>query len=157
MIEFFLACVPPTATHHMKRIVRIGKFTRLADKPELVAAKEMVDNLLLQHQPAEPMSGALRLTLELTWPWLCAHPQRVRALGRIPKVTKPDCSNLIKMIEDRLVALRFLVDDNLVAGTVVDKFWGDRPGVGIRIEPYIARPSSFFAGAVAPRSDVALF
>lgn len=140
MIEFFLACVPPTATHHTKRIVRIGKFSRLADKPELVAAKEMVDNLLLPHQPTAPMAGPLRLSLEFEWPWLTTHSQRTRALGRLPKTTKPDCSNLTKMIEDRLVALRFMGEDQLVAGTVVDKFWGDQPGISVRIDAYVMRP-----------------
>jgi len=135
MIEFFLSCVPPSATHHHKRIVRIGKFSRLADKPELVAAKEMVDTLLLPHQPTAPMTGALRLTLEFEWPWLSTHSQRVRAQGRIPKTTKPDASNLAKSTEDRLAALRFIDNDALVAELVVRKFFGDRPGIGVCIEP----------------------
>lgn len=153
MIEFFITCVPPTATHHSKRIVKIGKFSRLADKPELVAAREMVDNLLLPHQPPAPMDGTVRLSLEFEWPWLSTHSQRVRALGRIPKTTKPDCSNLTKMIEDRLVALRFMARDEFVAGTVVDKFWGDRPGIRVRIEPYIIRPTQAVVSRPAPAPE----
>jgi Holliday junction resolvase RusA-like endonuclease len=139
VIEFFIACVPPTATHHHKKIARVGGFSRLVDKPELVAAREMVDNLLLRHQPETPMSGPLRLSLEFEWPWLSGHGKRLRAQGRVPKTTKPDCSNLAKMIEDRLVALRFMGQDQLVAGLVVDKFWGDRPGITIHIERYTFR------------------
>jgi Holliday junction resolvase RusA-like endonuclease len=139
MIEFFINCVPPTATHHAKKIAKIGKFSRLVDKPELIAAREMVDNLLLPHQPSAPMNGALRLSLEFEWPWLSTHSQRFRAQGRVPKTTKPDCSNLTKMIEDRLVALRFMGQDQLVAGIVVDKFWGDKPGITVRIESYRMR------------------
>jgi hypothetical protein len=37
-LSFTLACVPPRVTHHSKRIVRVGRFSRLADTPELKAA-----------------------------------------------------------------------------------------------------------------------
>lgn len=37
MLDFTLVCIPPRTSHHAKRIVRVGAFSRLADKPELVA------------------------------------------------------------------------------------------------------------------------
>jgi Holliday junction resolvase RusA-like endonuclease len=135
MIEFFLVCVPPSASHHSKRIVRIGKFSRLADKPELLAAKEMIDGLLTPHRPLAPMQGPLTLTLEYTWPWRAADSAKVRARGRVPMTVRPDCSNLAKTTEDRLGALRFLDDDALVCELIVRKFRGDHPGIGVLIEP----------------------
>jgi Holliday junction resolvase RusA-like endonuclease len=135
MIEFFLPCVPPSANHHAKRIVRIGRFSRLADKPELVAAKEMLDGLLVPHRPRAPLAGPLTLTLEFTWPWRASDSAKVRARRLVPMVVRPDCSNLAKTTEDRLVALRFLEDDALACELIVRKFRGDHPGIGVRLEP----------------------
>lgn len=135
MIEFFLVCVPPTASHHTKRIVRIGRFSRLADKPELVAAKDMIDNLLVPHRPLVPLHGPLTLTLEFTWPWRAGESLKTRARRLIPRDVSPDCSNLAKTTEDRLAALCFMRNDSQVVELVVRKFFGDHPGIGVRIEP----------------------
>lgn len=134
-MTFRLSCVPPRTNHHAKRIVRIGKFSRLADTPELVATKAMLDELLLRHQPAEPVRGPVALEVEFTWPWLASHSRRVRACGRVPHTSKPDLSNSIKGLEDRLVALRFIEDDRSVVQLALTKFWGDEPGIAVRIEP----------------------
>lgn len=134
MIEFFVQCVPPTANHQRKRIVRIGNFTKLADKPELVAAKSMLDSALYPHQPATPIAGAVRMHVEFTWPWRKSETKKRRALGRVHHTTKPDSSNAIKTLEDRLTALSFITDDKAVADLRVLKFWGDTPGIYVRIE-----------------------
>jgi Holliday junction resolvase RusA-like endonuclease len=133
VIAFRLSCVPPKTSHHAKRIVKMGKFSRLADKPELNEAKQLLDSLLLSHQPKEPMAGAVCLRLEYTWPWLKGHGKQTRALGRIPMTSRPDCSNLAKTLEDRLVALRFIDDDNAVVQLMVLKFWGAEPGIWVQI------------------------
>lgn len=134
-LSFFLPCVPPTATHHHKRIVRVGAFSRLADKPELIEARQFLEALLERYQPAEPLRGAVTLELAFTWPWLKGHSAKVRAGGRIPKVSKPDCSNLAKTLEDRLAALRFIEDDANVTNLHVSKWHGDRPGIEVLIHP----------------------
>jgi len=137
-LSFSLVCIPPTTSHHAKRIVRVGQFSRLADKPELVAAKAMLDSLLLPHQPAAPLMGPVSLTLEFTWPWRASESKRVRAAGRAPMTSRPDCSNVTKTIEDRLVALRFIEDDNAVVDLHVRKWWSDQPGIRVSIAPYVA-------------------
>jgi len=133
VIHFHVSCVPPKTSHHAKRIVKLGKFSRLADKPELVASKAMLDSLLLPHQPKEPITGPVSMRLEFTWPWLASHPKKTKALGRIPHTSRPDLSNLAKTIEDRLVALRFMEDDNAVVELTLLKWWGDEPGIDVRI------------------------
>lgn len=134
-MTFRLACIPPTANHHAKKIVRVGQWSRLADKPELVAAREMLDGLLLHHQPAEPVRGPVALEVEFTWPWRKGDSQRLRSRGRVPHTSKPDLSNAIKNLEDRLVALRFIDDDRSVVRLALTKFWGNEPGIVVRIEP----------------------
>lgn len=133
VIQFRIPCVPPKTSHHAKRIVRIGGFSHLADNPELVASKAMLESLLLPHQPEAPMCGAVAMRLEFVWPWRSCESKRTRALGRIRHTSRPDCSNLAKTLEDRLVALRFIEDDNAVSELVVSKWWGDSPGIEIRI------------------------
>jgi Holliday junction resolvase RusA-like endonuclease len=113
--------------------VKLGKFSRLADKPELVASKAMLDSLLLPHQPTAPLTGPVTLRIEFTWPWLANHAKRIKALGRVPHTSKPDCTNVAKTFEDRLVALRFIGDDRAVVELTVLKFWGDEPGIFVRI------------------------
>lgn len=133
---FHLSCVPPTASHHRKQIVRVGRFTRLADKPELVAAKEMLDVLLLPHRPPAPLTGPLTLALTFTWPWAKSASKKLRALGRTPRASRPDLSNLAKTAEDRLVALRFMEDDGQVVRLVVEKYWGDEAGITVQLEEW---------------------
>lgn len=147
MIEFRVSCVPPKTSHHAKRIVRIGKFSRLADKPELVASKAMLDSLLLPHQPSEPMTGPIALCLEFVWPWRASEPKKNVALGRMWHVTRPDCSNLTKTLEDRLVALRFIEDDNAVCSLTVLKWWGSDPGIAVRIQRLQVGAPSLLASA----------
>ncbi|HEY3499418.1 MAG TPA: RusA family crossover junction endodeoxyribonuclease [Polyangiaceae bacterium] len=135
MIEFFVSLVPPTTSHHHKKIVRIGKFSKLADRPELVAAKNSLDAALYPHQPLVAMDGPVRLEVELTWPWRKGETKKRRALGRVPHTSKPDCSNMLKTLEDRLVKLCFIEDDKAVADVHVRKWWGDTPGIRVRITP----------------------
>ena len=132
-VAFFLPCVPPTTTHQAKRIARRGRFVRLVDKPELQQASRDLETLLVAHRPAEPLTGPVRLELTFTWPWLKSHSAKVRALGRVRKVTKPDCSNLAKTLEDRLVFLRFLEDDAQVAVLEAQKWHGDQSGITVRL------------------------
>lgn len=133
MLAFTLACVPPTANHQRKRIVRIKGFARLADQPELVAAKAMLDALLLPYQPKEPVVGPVALSLAFTWPWRASEPHKRRVLGRVPHTSRPDADNLAKTLTDRLVALRFLEDDAAVADLHVTKWWGDTPGIAVQL------------------------
>jgi Holliday junction resolvase RusA-like endonuclease len=135
MIEFFLSLVPPTTSHHHKKIVRIGGFSKLADKPELTAAKNSLDAALYPHQPIAAIDGPVRLEVTLTWPWRKGESKKRRAKGRAWHTSKPDCSNMLKTLEDRLVKLCFIEDDKAVADVRVLKFWGDTPGIRIRITP----------------------
>ncbi len=132
MIEFFVPCVPPTANHQNKKVVRIRGFSRLADRPELVEAKATLDALVLPHRK-DRVDGPVRLSLTFVWPYPSGMPKK-RQVGLVPKPTRPDCSNLAKTLEDRLSALQFIEDDAKVIDLRVRKFWGPQPGIQIRIE-----------------------
>ncbi len=144
IVRFRLSCIPPKTTHHAKRIVRVGTFSRLADTPELVKAKATLDALLIPYQIAAPIAPPVVLSVVFTFPWRENEKKRDRLKGRIPHTSRPDCSNLVKTLEDRLQALRFITDDNGVAELRVQKWWGDDPGIEIMLQPFgerlIVRP-----------------
>jgi len=134
-LAFRLDCIPPRTNHQRKRIVKIGAFSRLADAPALVEAKATLDALLLPHQPRAPIAGPVVLVVRFTWPWLGKHGKAIRAGGPIPHTSRPDLSNVIKTLEDRLVQLRFIEDDSYVVRLELAKWWGSHPGIDVRIEP----------------------
>jgi Holliday junction resolvase RusA-like endonuclease len=152
-LEFFIVCDPPKTTHHAKKVTKIGKFYRIGDKPELAEARQTLEALLLPFQPQSPVQGPVTLTVTYTWPWLIKHKPRDRAAGRVRKTSKPDLSNLIKTIEDRLVALRFIENDQSVAELHVQKWFGEKPGILIRIETLVSEVPL----VIAARPDATLF
>ena len=134
MIDFFVECIPPRATHHSKQIQRIGKRLALLDSPQLDAAKAQLTALFINHRPKKPLEGALQLSIEIRFPFVASHTKAVRSAGEIWKTTRPDCSNLAKTIEDTLCRLKFFNDDSQVSVLVVSKKHSERPGIGIEIE-----------------------
>lgn len=140
-LSFHLPIIPPKATHHAKRIVRCGKFSRLADKPELVKSKETLISLISPYAPMIPINGPVMLHLDFTFPWRKSEPKRRTALGRVYMTTKPDCSNLVKTLEDVLKDLRFFHDDSQVSRILVTKYWGDNVGISVIVEELDERKS----------------
>jgi len=137
VLEFFAPCDPPTANHQSKKIVRAGGFSKLADTPQLKSAREFWTGLLAQYRPSEPFDGAVSLTLGFHYPFTKSAPKKVVLAGKRWKVTRPDCSNAAKTVEDILVMLRFMHDDNQVARLTVEKWESSQPGLFVRIETLV--------------------
>lgn len=133
VLRFRIDCDPPRTTHHSKKIIRLGKFSRLADTPELRAARESWIALLRPHAPAEPIPGPVYLSLAFTYPWRASDTKRDRALGEVPCTVKPDCSNAAKTVEDVMALLRFFENDNLVSDLRVSKSFGNHPGLVVAL------------------------
>ena len=90
-------------------------------------------SLCAPYAPKEPLQGAVALYVDFTFPWRKSEPKRRIALGRVPHTSRPDCSNLIKMIEDVMTKLRFWTDDSCVAYLSISKSWGDKVGISVQI------------------------
>ena len=90
-------------------------------------------SLCAPYAPKEPLQGAVALYVDFTFPWRKSEPKRRIALGRVPHTSRPDCSNLIKMIEDVMTKLRFWTDDSCVAHLVISKGWGDNVGISVEV------------------------
>lgn len=138
VVSFWLPCIPPKATHHRKKIVRLRskhgqEFSKLADTTALTDAKVFLETLLIPHQLAYPVPAPVEMSLEFVFPFRKSEPKRNLAKRRLPHTSKPDCSNLAKTLEDRLKAMRFFGDDAEVSRLHVSKWWGHDPGIAVKI------------------------
>jgi len=98
------------------------------------ANSQTIASLVAQHRPRDPLSGPLRATYVLTYPWRSSTSQRARKAGPMPKDTKPDCDNLGKNLSDTLQRSGFFANDSQIADLRIVKQWGDQAGVTVRLE-----------------------
>ncbi|MCW1885602.1 RusA family crossover junction endodeoxyribonuclease [Luteolibacter flavescens] len=143
MIAFHLPITPPKATSQGagKRIlVKDGKPMFFKNR-KATSAENDLTLLCSRHVPREPMDGPLSLSIDFVFPWRASEPKKRIALGRVPHTSKPDCSNLVKMIEDCLTRLQFWKDDSQVADLRVTKAWGKAVGIYVAIRPLPSEPA----------------
>lgn len=129
VLRGFCRIIPPKTSHHAKKIVRVGKFQKLADTDKLKGAREIWQTALAPFAPATPISGALALDLEFTWPWRSSDSKRTRLARRIPCTVKPDCDNVAKTVTDVMVLVGILAADQKLAQLTVQKWIGHEPGL----------------------------
>lgn len=129
MTEFFMAMVPPTATHQEKKatICMDGKI-RFYEPPELKAARQKLTAHLAKHKPAKKYECGVRLVAKWCFPKGKQHRD-----GEY-RVTRPDTDNLQKLLKDCMTECGFWKDDALVASEIAEKFWAEIPGIYVRIE-----------------------
>lgn len=127
-MQFFMAMKPPTVTHQEKKITRRGGKTVVYEPPELKEARAKLMANLASFAPEVPYSCGVRLTVKWLFPLTGKHSD-----GEY-KLTKPDTDNLNKLLKDCMTELRFWKDDALVASEIIEKFYGEIPGIFIRVE-----------------------
>lgn len=151
MITFHLPIVPPKATSQSagKRIVVVKGKPMFFKSGKAQAVENDLTLLCAPHKPRQPFECPITLSVDYVFPWRKSEPKKRRALGRVPHTSKPDCSNMVKMLEDCLTKLGFWKDDSLVSDLQVTKAWGDAVGIYVRIEP---KPFPTFSSAV-PRHE----
>ena len=127
MIVFFVPLKKvPTTTHQTKQVN--FKNQTIYEPPALKAARAMLMAHVGQFQIADPLTGPLRLTVKWLFPITGKHQD-----GEY-KATRPDTDNLNKLLKDVLTDLNFWRDDAQVASEIIERFYGDRTGIYIRIE-----------------------
>lgn len=128
-----LPIVPPTTTHQDKKIVRVGKYTKLADTKELKHVTSDYLTLLDPYKPAQPLTGPVHVGFRFVFPYRKSEPKKNR-VGLIAKTTKPDWDNMAKTLQDVMTKLGFWLDDSQVFSASVAKWWGEEPGITIFIQ-----------------------
>ena len=137
MIEFFLPMIPPTVTQqeHEFKIVK-GRVV-VYDPPRLKEARRKFMDLLLAQKHRLPgwdfifpLEGPLRLVTK----WLFPIPEGSGVRDGEWKVTRPDTDNLIKLFKDCMTRTHYWQDDAQVCSEITEKFFGERPGIYVRVE-----------------------
>ena len=118
----------PTTTHQMKKASIKNSKIVFYEPAELKAVRSKLEAHLSWHVPKQKHTTAIRLVVKWLFPVTGKHTD-----GEY-KTTKPDCSNMIKLLEDVMTFLGFWTDDALISSLVVEKFWSEKPGIYICIE-----------------------
>ena len=128
MVEFFMAMDPPRTTHQQKQVN--FKTKRFYEDGKLKAARSKLMAHLGRHVPVEPFSGEpLRVVVK----WIFPLPKSKKYKDGDWKYTKPDTHNLNKLLFDVMEDLGFWDNDAIVASEIIEKFWGEIPGIYICI------------------------
>lgn len=142
MIAFFLPIVPPKVTSQgagKRMVIPKDKDGRVTGRPMFFKnnkAQEAENTYLIlcrPFRPDAPLEGPLKLQIDFVFPWRKTEPKKNLALGRLPHTSRPDCSNIVKCIEDCLTTLRFWNDDGQIADLHVTKAWGDKVGISVAV------------------------
>lgn len=138
-MKFRLNCIPPKKTHQSSMRVfknkSTGKMFVGRDKKGTQTESDLM-SLLLPHQPEEPLQGALILKVDWIYAWRTSEPKKNKKNGILPCVTKPDCDNLAKQLQDCMTKLRFWEDDAQIFQLIFSKYYGDSTGISIEIGKY---------------------
>lgn len=127
-IEFFMPMKPPTTTHQEKQVTVVNGKPVFYEPAELKAARAKLMAHLGQHVPKQKYAGAVRLIVKWCFPLKGKH------VDGEWKTTKPDNSNMQKLLEDCMEDLGYYKNDAQIASLIVEKFWAKLPGIYIKIE-----------------------
>lgn len=134
-ITIIIPCLPPKATSQQKGASRTGSGIRFYKKAHVLAAENDILSLLRPHAPAVPCAGPLAVSIAFRFPWRKGEKKGVIAkFAEYPITTKPDCSNIVKMVEDAMTRLNFWNDDGQNSVLHVSKYYADSPGFTINIK-----------------------
>ena len=134
-----LDCVPPTATAQQKgeRIVKLKSgrsFISHYKKKPVMEAQKLFCGLLTPFIPPSPITGPVIVEAQWVFPWRASERKgTIREFQRIPKDTKPDVDNSNKLLLDCLTQLGIWEDDSQAYRLVLDKYWGDKPGIYLKL------------------------
>lgn len=124
-----LNLTPPTVTaQEHKFSQRFGR-TIVYDPPRLRQARKVLMTALAAHAPKAPMEGALYVAVSWRFPATKRHPAGTW------RTTRPDTDNLQKLLKDCMTRTGYWHDDAQVCAELVEKWWSDKPGIYIKIEP----------------------
>lgn len=126
---------PPTYTAQQRRwTTRGGKPVTYPDK-RAKRTRAALTAMLAPYAPRTPMTGPVRMSVSLVYPYRRSEKKSViKEAKRIPKVTRPDTDNLVKLLQDVMTQCGYWMDDNQVYDLHPVKYWGPEPGIEINIE-----------------------
>ena len=99
-----------------------------------MATKKMFYMLLKRYVPKEPLEGAVSLSVKWNYSYRKSETKKNKEKDFIYCDKRPDCDNLLKLLQDILTDMMFWHDDGQVAKLSFEKRWCKIPSVEIEIE-----------------------
>lgn len=94
------------------------------------------ESYLAEHNGQEPLTGSVALSIKAFFPIAKNMSKKDRALvesGDLRPTKRPDCSNVLKSLEDGLNGVAWL-DDKQVVDVRIEKWYGEKPRLEVEIE-----------------------
>lgn len=130
-IEFFIPMDKlPSVTAQQKGVTIIHGKPHFYKKKEVQEVEDFYKFILKTKRPAQPMTGAVGLTIGYHFPAKKPHKD-----GQ-PKTTRPDTDNLIKLVKDVMTEVGFWLDDSQVFVETYYKVYTDQSGLHFKIQEY---------------------
>lgn len=104
----------PRTTFQAKNIVKIGRFSKLADGKKLKQAKVGLMELMEYHKPKVTIPGPYRIEMKFYFSPPKARLKRVQKEGVIYRIVKPDLDNLVKGFTDAMAKTGWINGDEKV-------------------------------------------
>ena len=125
----------PTGKGRPRATIR-GRHAAVYTDAKTVAAENSFLAQALPHRPAQPLTGAIRMTLNIyvAIPKSYSKGRRVSALQNLIRpLAKPDIDNIAKLAAYSLNGV-FYADDQQIVEIDVRKYYGITPRTCVRIE-----------------------
>jgi Holliday junction resolvase RusA-like endonuclease len=88
----------------------------------------------------KPFDGYLALHVVITFPWLKGATKKEKEeCYAVLKNTKPDCDNLVKILQDSMENNEIIKNDSRFSIVYYEKRYGDTPGIYYRISQILDR------------------
>ena len=153
VISFFIPMKKIPTTAQQKDIVVRGGKPKVIDSDRLKEARSLLMGELWQRSPEVPLGGIL----ELRTVWCFPMPKsgmveipftdedgnmakkKAKVYDGMPKPTRPDTDNLVKLLKDVMTKTGYWWDDSQVAYETIDKVYGEYVGVHITVGRWTGR------------------
>ena len=133
-MTFKLKMIPPTATAQQKGERVVNGYIHHYKKKNVADAEAILRDALLPHIPPEPITDQpIMLSVRWTFPYPKSAKKHRPGWYRW-KITRPDTDNLNKLLKDVMTDMGFWKDDALICAEVIQKAYGDEPGIEIGIK-----------------------
>lgn len=145
MISFTVLGQPVGKGRPRTRVVH-GKgksFAQIYTDSKTKQAENTILAQALQHRPASPIEGPIRLSVTSVFGVPASWSKRKRAealAGAVRPTGKPDVDNLVKALMDALNGV-FYLDDTQVVQLIAIKQYGEVPQTRVILEPLSPAPT----------------
>ena len=146
-MEHILITIPiePKGKRVPKRAKR-GAFHKMYKDEKQVDYENIIAMYLKEKQPKQPIEGMVKLFIKAHLPIPKSKPKWWKLAAErqlLLPTTKPDCSNVLKNIEDIMKTIQYFHDDAQIVMARCEKFYSNNPCWEIRLE-YIPNYQEWF-------------